>query len=481
MNSGDNMKESFNKFKKKIILEILIKCLVFSLSFGLIAFSIPLLIIKIMKIDFNVWYLALIGLGVFSIMFCLLFLILRPNNKKIAIKLDKELNLDEKVQTMIEFENEEGMMVELQRENTISILSNISIKKLSMRFGVFFFSLIFIAMSLCVTAFAIPGYEEPANEDVEENIKEEIDPDYNLERYEILKLREIIEVVEKSSINSSLKTKYVAKLNELIVALETIDKESVMKETVLGVISYVQLELDKVNTNNEIYSVLKVSDYGTVITIATQINLLDIEQLGNAIDGIEIAISGNYSAIAELNNSFGKILKDSKLDKTDELYVTIIKLVDELNSIKSDANIVSEVKNVVDSNIDSIISAAQKQRDNKDIADYIERELTILFKLNEESNSEGNGSGNGSNQDGNGDENHEIIDNSGGLGKGEILFGSDDSFYDPESGKVVYGDVITKYFGDILGKLDEGVIPEELREYFDFYYNILFGDLEDTE
>lgn len=480
MNSGDNMKESFNKFKKKIILEVLIKCLVFSFSLGLIAFSLPLLIIKIMKIQFNILYLVLIGLGVFILMFGFLFLLLKPNNKKVAKKIDKDLDLKEKVQTMIEFEHEEGMMIELQRENTISILSNTSIKKLSMRFGVFFFTFVILAMSLCVTAFAIPGYKEEVKET--ENEQEEIvDPNYELEKYEILKIKEIIEKVEKSSINSSLKSKYVSKLYELIDQLEIVEKESEMKETVLGVISYVQVELDKVNTNNEIYGVLKVSDYGTVVTIATQINALDIEQLGNAIDGIEIAISGVYAAIAELDVSFGRILKASKLDKTDELYIALIKLVDDLNAVKSTSDVTTEVKSVVDNNIDNILAAAQKQKDNKDIADYIEHELTILFRLNEDSNTEGNGSGNGSGSNGNGNEGNEIVDNTGGLGKGEELFGSNDSFYDPESGKVVYGDVIAKYFGDILGKLDEGVIPEELREYFDYYYNILYGDLEDME
>ena len=51
-----------------------------------------------------------------------------------------------------------------------------------------------------------------------------------------------------------------------------------------------------------------------------------------------------------------------------------------------------------------------------------------------------------------------------------------DAFFDPEKGVVVYGDVITGYYGDILGKLNEGLLDESLREYFEHYYDMLLGD-----
>ena len=38
---------------------------------------------------------------------------------------NKEFKMNEKVQTMVEFENEEGFMIELQRQNTLNILSDI--------------------------------------------------------------------------------------------------------------------------------------------------------------------------------------------------------------------------------------------------------------------------------------------------------------------------------------------------------------------
>ena len=58
------------------------------------------------------------------------------------------------------------------------------------------------------------------------------------------------------------------------------------------------------------------------------------------------------------------------------------------------------------------------------------------------------------------------------------MFGSNDEFFDPDKGVVIYGDVITSYYGEILGKLNEGTLDEGLREYFERYYDELLGDGE---
>ena len=127
--------ENFNKFKNKIVLEILLKCIVTGFSVGLIVFSIPLIYIKVKGIEFNVIYLVLIALAVMLVITGLGYLILRPNKIRIAKRLDKEFNMNQKVQTMVEYETEDGFMIELQREDTLNILDDISVKKLSMKFS----------------------------------------------------------------------------------------------------------------------------------------------------------------------------------------------------------------------------------------------------------------------------------------------------------------------------------------------------------
>ena len=100
--------ESFKKFKKKIVLETFIKCLSISISFGLLTFSAPYLYIKLNEIEFNSLFLILIGLGISLVLFIILYLIKKPNDKMIAIRLDNELDLNEKVQTMVEYREKDN-------------------------------------------------------------------------------------------------------------------------------------------------------------------------------------------------------------------------------------------------------------------------------------------------------------------------------------------------------------------------------------
>ncbi len=474
------MEDSFIKFKKKIILEILIKCLIISLSIGLISFSLPYLIIKINKIQFNILYLILIGLGVSIVLFVLLFLILLPNDKKVAVKLDKKLNLNQKVQTMVEYQNEDSFMISLQRQNTNSILSNISIKSLSMKFSAIFFVLIGLALSLCITAFAMPNQNETPEPGI-------VDPGYSMDDWTLLSLKQLVEYVEASNINESLKTKYVNELNGLIDTLEDTDKQSEMIETVKNAIRNIELELDIINTNNEIYTVLKGVSHTYVVTLASKINDLDLEAISNALDGFITSINGAPEAIDLLDLNFAQVLKSSTVNKNDEGYNSLIKLNNELLKIKNETDLFNKVVEVINEQKGFILAAFTKQFDNKTVSEYVVNELRDIFGLYE-NNGNNQGNNNPNNQNGNGNQNNQGTekppyngDVDGGYGTGEVILGSDDSMFDPEKGKVEFKDVISNYQNDIIGRLEEGKIPEELKEYFEYYYDILFGTLEDEE
>lgn len=491
------MENSFKKFKNKIVLEALIKSVALSLSLGIITFSIPFIYYKITGIDYNLLNLVLISLGVLLLALALTLLVFMPSKKKIARRIDNELNLNEKVQTYVEYLKKDGYLVSLQREDTLNILSNISIKKLTMKFSVVFIVVCVIALISGVTAIAVPGFEEetPCEIHVDDNLdgvcdvcgeSVPIDPDFDLDDWTIRAIKDIIKYVEESHINENLKSKYVQELNDLIAQLEIIEKDSEMKLVVKSTIATLELELDKVNTNNEVNTVLKDSDTDAIRKLGNQLDLLNLESLNNALDGLIYLISGSSDAITELDASFGELLRKSNLNKEDSLYKAMIKLTEDLSGCINAANVNDAVIEVVYSNKVKIIEIASDQKDNKDVFDYIERELIEIFGISDESNSDkedednvDNNGGDPNEDDGKNDDLQE--GNQGGLGTGETLFGSNEEFFDPEEGKVVYGDVITGYFGNINEKFSDGVIPEELREFFEKYYNILFGDKKDNE
>ena len=475
--------ESFKKFKKKIVLETFIKCLSISISFGLLTFSAPYLYIKLNEIEFNSLFLILIGLGISLVLFIILYLIKKPNDKMIAIRLDNELDLNEKVQTMVEYREKDTLMANLQREQTLNILSNTSIKSIAMKFSIFFFILIIISLSFSVVAFAIPGHEEIEhihefiNGECECGEKEYVEPDYDLDDWTVKAILEIINEVRNSNANDSLKTKYIDKLNELITKLKEVSKEKEVKSWVEEVIDYTNLELDKVNTNNEIYMILKESDFSGVVSIALQINFLKVNELEKALENIIVTISGSSEAVNELKAQFLDLLVKSNLDKEDELYKTLVRFADEINKCaKTDLsiNINEDIKNVVKNNSEPIIEIVKLQAENSRVAIYIEEKLSEIFMLNEVE-IETPDRIDIETEDPEKDKNTDSS-NQGGLGDGEYLFGSDDLFFDPETGSVKYGDVFFEYYGLLLSKFEDGTLPEEYREIFDYYFGILGGD-----
>lgn len=473
------MQESFLKFKKRILLESLLKSIIIGLFPSLIIFSTLLLYSKISKSDYNILYIILISLGVFIIIFGITFIITKPTNIKVAKRLDKQLNLNEKVQTMVEYSNNDSLMINLQRESTLSILNNTPIKKLAMKISMVLLIILSLSCIVCVTAIVYPV-------ETEEKPPVIIDPDYTADSWTIAAIKDLIKYVEKSSINETLKQNYVYKLTELLNKLDTIEKESQMKEAVNEVIDYVYNQLEIINTNEKIYEVLKSSKINAISALAITIKNLNVDDIDNALDQFAATINGDENAISIINEDFGVALRLSDLDQNDGLYIKLFALSENLNKCISSSDLFTDVYNTVNSSKEEIKNEVGYQKDNSDMAEYIETRLKDIFGLNENNDGDENDDKNNNtdidptNPDGD-KKNDETKVNSGGLGKGDILVGSDDIFFDPEVGSVKYAEVITSYYGTILGKINDGTLPSEYKEYFDKYFELLFGSLEDKE
>lgn len=472
-----NASEGFAKFKKRIIKEKIIKALTFSLSIGIICFSLPLLYYKIKEIEVNLLSLILIAIGISILLFGLLYFIIKPSDKKIAKRLDKELDLKEKVQTMYEYKDERGIIVDIQRENTNEILKNTPLKNLVIKFGVVLIAVIVISLSLCVTAIAYPTQE---NNPITEPTKEP-EKTWESDDWTIQALIELIEYVKESDIDNNLKNNYVNLLTNLVENIENIKTEKEIVSTVIDLISKIELELDKINTNNEIYEVLLTSESSKVTDLGGQINFLNPEKVKYALENLIILIAGNTDAIIELDEDFRKILKDSLLNKNDPLYIELYNLSENLYKCQTEANVNEAVKKVVKDSIEVIIPIIKEQKKNKDTADYVKNQLIIIFNLEDKFKNEIDSGNEGEGATGNTGPSAELPNNgSGGLGDGEFIVGSDDLFFDPDKGTIKYGEVIEKYYGTISGMFNDGKLPKEYEEYFKNYFNLLFGVYDDT-
>jgi len=67
----------------------------------------------------------------------------------------------------------------------------------------------------------------------------------------------------------------------------------------------------------------------------------------------------------------------------------------------------------------------------------------------------------------------------GGIGSGDIVYGSDDQIYDPDTNEnVKYGSVINEYYAKITEKLLDGNVSEELEKYISDYFASLYDGTE---
>ena len=123
------MSDIFNKCRKKIIIEGLIKSCMVAAAIGCFAASMVLLVFWMTGVRW-LWLAAVVGTGVWLIGIPILFLLLfKPTDTAIARRLDS-LGLDARVSTMLELRNDKSYIAAKQREDTYRVLSKINIKQL---------------------------------------------------------------------------------------------------------------------------------------------------------------------------------------------------------------------------------------------------------------------------------------------------------------------------------------------------------------
>lgn len=235
------MNEGFLSFKKKILKEHLTKCLILSISLGLIVFGVLFLLWKLKAISLPIWSVIVIPIASIALSFCGPYFLLKPSDKKIAKRLDHELKLNEKVQTMVDYKDSDEFIACLQREDTENKLKAISLKALKFNLPIALIVLGVIGVASTTTAVSIPMKHD-------QNI---VDPDkpFTLTELQIKRIEEVIAKIKESDINSELATSYENELNALIEKLKVITKQDTVNEEVLKTIETITGEMNDTNKN----------------------------------------------------------------------------------------------------------------------------------------------------------------------------------------------------------------------------------------
>ncbi|MDE7306105.1 MAG: hypothetical protein K2N33_01815, partial [Clostridia bacterium] len=459
-------------------------------------------------------YYAIIAVGVAALSGGVLFLFLRPMDAKIARRIDEEYGLNEKVQTMVACKDKEGFIYELQRADASEKLAALPRKKISFK-QIWQYLLIFLlSVAIFIPAIVIPMKTVSA---VDNGYIE-----FSKTERELVEL--LVDDINESELSDETKTSLISVLQNLILNLEGEHTELSRKSAVIASVTFVDALIDSCNTYKKVCSELvrqellkSVSDaiVDGITMFKSDGTVLSFQKVKEEAEVVpEYVYNSINKALLSEENSFREDLRITKDDGFVEKltkYVTAVTAVltgcgngdgEILASFKSLKNVLDSVleksgQNYAESTlqgeldsgfpviVQSFAAAVSQESYNCLMGEYVRNRLAKIFNisLNDlpalrygvEGGSGGIGSDDPADKDD--DKNH-----GGGMGDGNMIYGSDDEVYDHELGqRVKYGEVINKHYTNILNLILEGNLTEDFTAALDSYFSILMGGANESE
>ena len=471
------MGNGFLKFKRKVNTNVFIKSLLLGVSIGLVVFSTLFILHKREIIGLQPLFSVFIGIGVAAIIDGGIYFCIKPKDEKLAKRLDKELNLHEKVQTMLAFEGDDGAMKKLQRKDANAKLVEAPLSTVKFK-GIWTYAVItFLSLATFISSFIIPA-KLPAKEE---------DPPFDFNQWQKLRVENLIEYVERSDMLENPKTYTVQQLENLIVALDEVETESVMKTYVINVIVNVDAKVDQVNSYATIRNSLGDTAETNLIKFANVLKELQYSASVTAFDNFrEIFAYATFTETVErFNGDVQTALLDSGYDDSDALYASIVAFLGNLEQLSNNWSSHTEISFNLALNGDGGIggiftdfameghSALSKQKGNRRVSDYVINDLMDVFELSPEDIpdlGEEELDYQDKENDGGGEDEGAAP---GGIGSGGTNYGSNDLIFDPEKGYILYGEVLNDYETIMDELLNDDSIPQEVKDKIRDYFNSL--------
>ncbi|MGN0805886.1 MAG: hypothetical protein ACI4MC_02510 [Candidatus Coproplasma sp.] len=242
----DNFKVVKNKYKTMAV----ITAVALGVFCGVIVACALLLAFKLSEIELLWAYYLLIGAGVAACCTLPFYFLLRPNDKRLAAKLDKDYSLKQKVQTMVEFADREGAIVSLQREQTNEALA-IAAKSLPDLKGLLKFVIIpVLAVAIACVSILIPAKKTT-----------EVLPGFTLTATQRTAVNNLISDVNSSDLSAGLKVATTSALSDMLEKLENTTLQSQMKSTVINTVKGIDSIIAGTNSYLPLYNSLKNNEY----------------------------------------------------------------------------------------------------------------------------------------------------------------------------------------------------------------------------
>ena len=465
------MSKSFNKFKSKVRAQSVASSLFLGLGASAIALAVMMTVFKLTGKAVPMFAYAILAGGA-AVLTAVLYLIFMPNDKALAKRLDSVYSLDEKVSTMIELRDQEGGFVQLQREDAERRLSEQPTKQLKSRQLVAGILVFFIAIGAVLGACLIPAAA---------NTEAPID-DFD-KQWIITALGEIIDIVKGSYSDDTLKEATLAELESLLTFVKSSSLLSEMKTEAIKTVIAINQHFRTANSAEAIAKHF------------TDSKDKDIAALGKAL--AELSGSGSKDALITLGETLSKDTSDDASFKADEinaylhasgvrtsdgLYILFKSLI---TAVKSDN---SKADESFEDAAKTLGSTVIVQNVNKSTISIVINKLCNLFGITEDDVREvapdsditigapSDGGDTGSDPD---DDDTNTSMGTGGLGSGNVIYGSNDLIFDPFTNTYrPYGEIINEYFAKANEQITDGKTTQDVSDAAEEYFGALFGNTE---
>lgn len=493
------MLASFIDFKKKFTTDALAKSAIVGVFCALFAIGALMLIIKLSALYIAFYIYIITGVIAAVIAFGITCFIALPRNMALAKRLDKEYFLNEKIQTMVEFDGQEGEMLRLQREDADAALRNLKLKKPTVKK---LWQYIVIGVLGCITFFtgmAIPSRFVPPP-----------DPDrFVLGSWDEASLEQLISDVKSFELKNDVKIVMTESLETLRDELKKTNKTSEMRSLVKTTAKTIDAAVIYANTYRDVALYLNqessLKEFKKSILNAVSCYEIDGQKLSDASDLLartktvdsnirnELSVftsnltqeAYNYAAKAEIldlisefldpfNTVMAQGLEDERI-ASDEYYSVLSDFSAALGKANK-SHSVSALNEIIGTACANCLSDSSQvlyfQVYNRMADEFICNNLSSIFGVSvspEELILPEQSGGNGDSED---------SSQSGSVGDNESQYASDDLVFDPEkSEQTQYGNIWNEYMAELYKRINDSdsELSEEMKSYIKKYINALSG------
>ncbi|MBE7093504.1 MAG: hypothetical protein E7367_02315 [Clostridiales bacterium] len=484
--------KNFNDIKRKLARNAFLRSGILGGSAGVASASIGALVCELLKVKVEPWIFVLGGIGLGAVVFGTLLLCLYPFERKLARKLDDELGREERVQTMLEFASDEKEMSVLQRKDTEARLAALPATYTQFKRIWQCIAAVCLAVATCASAVVVPMLGKGStggggNGDGGGDSSIQTVIPFEVSTAQLVALRELIEYVQDSGMQDEPKTATVAALEDLLEKIVDVEAHSEMLVLVSGTIVAVDAATEAKNTGYELATAFEKAEAATLRKLANAVGATDIERFTDQYVKFWEAFKeyGEQGATAKdtietFSTRLQIALAMSQVDGADEL-VQALKALNEAVVKELDPSTfgyytqeswANRMETVFGTCQGPIANAMNKQIVNNDVRDYTIDKLCEIFGLDDANVPP-------LSQDytpttGGEDDKDDSNLNDGGLGTGDVNYGSNELIYDPETGELKpYGEVFAKYYAIYTDAVHQGKIDPNLEKILQAYFDML--------